>query len=215
MGASQVLGPLEDYMQATHRLVKLPKIDRFRFELRQVLQMTKQTLRPQQGKWATARRRRPDDSPLGKRSFSPPSHYTNVLYHHSQDHSGLLTTRNRQSKGNSDLVRMHRRKHQSIGEGQQAEDKSLHFPSVVNLTYDTRGEETRRRLRPRLLPLRGRKVQQTESFLGTRKAAFSPTIGQKQAVESTPTATPTCITPYLTPKLTRRVIFTKEATAIT
>lgn len=212
MGASQVLGPLEDYMQATHRLVKLPKVDRFRFELRQVL--LKQSSRPQKGKWETARRRRPDDSPLGKRSFSPQNHYTNVLYQNIRDNSGLFTTRNKQLKA-EETMRMHRRKHQSIGVVQRTEDKPLHLPSVVNLTYDTRDQETNRKLRPRLLPLRGRKVQQTEPLLAARKASFSPTTRLQQAVESTPTATPTCITPYLTPKTTRRVIFTKEATALT
>lgn len=213
MGASQVLGPLEDYMQAAHRFVRLPKVERFRFELRQVLLQAKQTSSlPQNGKWATARRRRLEDSPLGKRSLSPPTHQHIVLKQDNRDNSGFLTSRSKQPKP-EELVYKHRRKHQSIAVVLKAEDKPIHLPSVVNLTYDTRDQDTKRRLRPRLMPLRGRGAKQTESFL-TRKVSLSPTTKPQQttAVDSTPTATPTCITPYLTPKTTRRVIFTKEAT---
>lgn len=208
MGPSQVLGPPGDSIQTTHRLVRFPRVDRFRFELRQVLIRAKPTsFSPIKRKWATTRRHRPDDSPRNKFSLSPP-----VNSQSQEDHPGvILTTQAKRQKQDTWEALPERRKHQSIATSLRSEDRSV--PSVVNLTYDLSREEPRRRLRQRLLPLKGKGIKQTLSSVAAREAPLSPRVNQP--AEPTPLTTPTCLTPYLPPQTTRRVIFTKEAPVIT
>lgn len=240
-GLSQVLSPLQDLQDvqtdavALLRLppVRLPRKDRFRFEMPHPLYHPVKLPSPAKdsefSKPAFPKHRKPPaDSPRNKVSASPPhTRYATMTTdlgvpastkaRGSDVHRPLHTNTHRQ---------LTRHKHSSVAAGStllrdDSPDASKHLPTVVNLTYEGLRTNRKQPLRFKVLPIRRRKPERGESPATRQKLSLSPIVREESAQITSPpnhsracsssVDTPTSMTPYLTPKLTRRVVFTKEA----